>query len=107
MANRELKALKKQLLALQNERDKEKEYIKAKNGLFEINFKTGEKRKLDIVPEDAKINYIDALMENILICPGNGEPIVIVDDIANIEAETIKVLNLTKGSQCAANEHLF
>ena len=65
MANRELKALKKQLLALQNERDKEKEYIKAKNGLFEINFKTGEKRKLDIVPEDAKINYIDALMENI------------------------------------------
>ena len=40
MANRELKALKKQLLALQNERDKEKEYIKAKDGLFEINFKT-------------------------------------------------------------------
>ena len=30
MANRELKALKKQLLALQNERDKEKEYIKIK-----------------------------------------------------------------------------
>lgn len=46
-------------------------------------------------------------MEDILICPGNGEPIVIVDDIANIEAETIKVLNITKGSQCAANDNLF
>lgn len=107
MANRELKALKKQLLALQNEQKKEKEYIKAKDGLFEINFRTGEKKKLDIIPKDVTINYIDAFMEDILICPGNGEPIVIVDDIANIEAETIKVLNITKGSQCAANDNLF
>lgn len=50
-----------------------------------MDFKNGEKKKLDTIPSDVEINYIEeASIENILILPGEkpGDVVVIVDDLA-------------------------
>lgn len=76
---------RKELKKMQMHIKKEKVYIKAKDGLYLVDFKNGEKKKLDTIPDDVEINYIEeASMENILVVPGKdpGDVAVIVDDLA-------------------------
>lgn len=76
---------RKELKKMQMHIKKEKIYIKAKNGLYLVDFKNGEKKKLDTIPSDVEINYIEeASIENILVIPGEkpGDVVVIVDDLA-------------------------
>lgn len=76
---------RKELKKMQMYIKKEKIYIKAKGGLYLVDFRNGGKKKLDTIPSDAEINYIEeASIENILVVPGKktGDVVVIVDDLA-------------------------
>ena len=76
---------RKELEKMQMHIKKENMYIKAKNGLYLVDLKNGEKTKLDKIPSDVEVNYIEeASIENILVIPGKktGDVVVIVDDLA-------------------------
>lgn len=76
---------RKEFKKMQMHIKKEKIYIKAKNGLYLVDLNNSEKKKLDTIPSDVEINYIEeASMENILVVPGKGpgDVVIIVDDLA-------------------------
>ena len=76
---------RKELKKMQMHIKKENMYIKARDGLYLVDLNNGEKKKLDKIPAEAEINYIEeASIENILVIPGEkpGDVIVIVDDLA-------------------------
>lgn len=93
--------LRKQLLELQVEQKKEKVYIKAKDGLYLVDFRTGDIKPIDIVSDDTEINIIDDVpMENILVCCNLGKATVIVDDVTGMDiADNLDVINVIPASK--------
>lgn len=95
-----LKKMKKDLLLIRKSSNKEKIIIQALNGLFLIDFKfniadTEERIKsIKEAPDDMNVNIIGANIDDITICNGFGEPVIIVNDIDIIEAPDVKVLNI-------------
>lgn len=76
---------RKELEKMQMHIKKENMYIKARDGLYLVDLNNGEKKKLDTIPTDVEVNYIEeASIENILVIPGEkpGNVVVIVDDLA-------------------------
>lgn len=99
MSSKELINLRKRLLEVKAGIDSQKIVIQALDGLYLVDFRDGTSKPISEAPEDANINIIDVNMEDILVCPGHNEAIIIVDDVSHIEAENIKVLNVIPASR--------
>ena len=95
-----LNKIKKDLLQIKKNSNNEKCIIQALDGLFLVDFKADidkrEKRikPINEVPSDMKVNTVGANIDDIIICGGMGEPMIIVDDIEDIEIPDIKTLNV-------------
>ena len=95
-----LKKLKKDLLLMKKNSNKEKIVIKALDGLFLIDFKVDINNREERIkaikeaPEDMNINIIGANIDDIGLCGGFGEPLIIVHDIDVVDAPDIKVINI-------------
>lgn len=94
-----LRKLKKELLLLKKNSNKDNIVIKALDGLFIVDFKADIDNKERIkaikeAPEDVNVNIIGANINDIVICGGIGEPVIIIDDIDYIDAPDINVLSI-------------
>ena len=94
-----LRKLKKELLLMKKNSNKDKIIIKALDGLFIVDFKADidSKERIKAIkeaPEDAKVNVVGANIDDIIICGGIGEPVIIIDDIDYIDAPDINVLSI-------------
>ncbi len=95
-----LKKMKKDLLLIRSNSNKEKIIIQALDGLFLIDFKADIDNREERIkaikeaPDDMNTNIVGANIEDITICGGFGEPVIIINDIDIIDAPDVKVLNI-------------
>ena len=80
-----LKKIKKELLIIKENTNKDKFIIQALDGLFLIDLSKvdeGRVSPVDAIPEGMDIEVIDFNIDNILVCGGaNSTPVFIVDDV--------------------------
>jgi hypothetical protein len=94
-----LKRMKKELLLINKKNNTNKLIIQALDGLFIVDFKADidSKERIKAIkeaPEDVKVNVVGANIDDIIICGGIGEPVIIIDDIDYIDAPDINVLSI-------------
>lgn len=96
-----LKRLKKELLLMKKNSNKDNIVIKALDGLFLIdlsNTNEGRISPIDEAPEGVNIEVIGVNIDNIVICGGVGyEPVIIIDDIPEDDIDVdddLLVLNI-------------
>lgn len=101
-----LKKMKKDLLLIKKNSNKDKFIIKALDGLFLIDLSKIEEGRIspiDEAPEGMDIEVIGANMEDILVCGGLGDkPVFIINDIPddNIDvSDDIDVFNIVPASK--------
>lgn len=93
--------LKKQLNILKANTQKDKAYIKTIDGLYLVDFKIGDIRSIDIAPNGADINYIEASIKDIKICAGFGSTMIVRNCQGMDIADNLDVINVTSVSKAA------
>ena len=95
-----LRKMKKDLMLIKTNSSKEKAVIQALDGLFLIDFKANMDNRddrikaIDKAPKGMNINTIGANIDDIFICGGFGEPMIIINDIDIADTPDIHTINI-------------
>ena len=96
-----LKKIKKELLLIKKNSNKDKFIIKALDGLFLIDLSKIEEGRISPIneaPEGMDIEVIGANIDDILVCGGTGyKPVLIINDVPDDDidvSDDIDVLNI-------------